>query len=335
MPIEFRPHRRAAPAPPPATVTGANDGVSLNGTIVQLGNAFGNPANPGKLIDDRHVYLNSFRLEFDGNLIDTLLDDTNGQAYLQDASGLVGGYFMDFVNQVNYLGDVNFVNPVIQITGNLFGDSLAYYYLQDQTGNRFIDSSWDTGSMSWFLELDNGPHNSKLSQDMTSISWALDGNNFLSVDTATDTYYLGDLAGTGPVAHLDANEFFYESGAVKYLDANVATQLYTFGDPVNGPFLHMDNTTPLVQILGSIGVNPIAEVFRFTNAGGSAFFSMGDRQVFANGTFIEVDDGAGQIIINNSALNSKVKINNVLGFTGTVSPVNSITVNGGIVTAVS
>lgn len=49
----------------PATVTSANDGVSLSGTTVQLGQLLGALGNPAKLLDSREIPMNGFPLLFD------------------------------------------------------------------------------------------------------------------------------------------------------------------------------------------------------------------------------------------------------------------------------
>ena len=62
---------------------------------------------------------------------------------------------------------------------------------------------------------------------------------------------------------------------------------------------------------------------------------MGDIDGFLNGGFIQIDDAGNAFKINNTASNIGININGVAGFTGTVTPVVSITVNNGIVTAVA
>lgn len=62
---------------------------------------------------------------------------------------------------------------------------------------------------------------------------------------------------------------------------------------------------------------------------------LGDVDGSVNGNRFTIDDAAGTFTIENTGLNARVVINGVNGFTGTVAPVNTITVDGGIVTNVA
>lgn len=64
-------------------------------------------------------------------------------------------------------------------------------------------------------------------------------------------------------------------------------------------------------------------------------YGIGDLSGAVNGNNLIVNDGGNAIEITNTALNAIVKINGTNGFTGTVTPVTTITVNGGIVTNVA
>jgi len=64
-------------------------------------------------------------------------------------------------------------------------------------------------------------------------------------------------------------------------------------------------------------------------------YRIGDITGILNNTHLEVDDTNNRFEFSNAALNAALMINGVLGFTGTVAPVASITVDGGIVTAVT
>ncbi len=69
-------------------------------------------------------------------------------------------------------------------------------------------------------------------------------------------------------------------------------------------------------------------------------YMFGDCDTFptvgtGNGTHMNIDDAANTFFLKNTANNAIINMNGVGGFTGTVTPVNSITVNGGIVTMVT
>lgn len=67
----------------------------------------------------------------------------------------------------------------------------------------------------------------------------------------------------------------------------------------------------------------------------NALYQFGDVPGAVNGNRLTINDTTNEFAIENIALNAFVSINGTPGFSGTVSPVNSITVIGGIVTAVS
>lgn len=68
---------------------------------------------------------------------------------------------------------------------------------------------------------------------------------------------------------------------------------------------------------------------------GNNLYQLGDIDSGANGGKIELQDAANLLILGNNANNLAININGVGGFTGTVTPVTTITVNNGIVTNVA
>lgn len=64
-------------------------------------------------------------------------------------------------------------------------------------------------------------------------------------------------------------------------------------------------------------------------------YSFGDIDAQDNGLNFQMDDSTGTMAILNTAMNAKLSINGVGGFTGTVAIPTSITVDGGIVTNVT
>lgn len=58
------PDHPPAPPPPAPTVTTANNGTSLSGTAVVLGNDVAAPGDPGALLSDREIQMGGFRLIF-------------------------------------------------------------------------------------------------------------------------------------------------------------------------------------------------------------------------------------------------------------------------------
>lgn len=148
-------------------------------------------------------------------------------------------------------------------------------------------------------------------------------------------YRIGDLAGAGNETKLTINDpsmladFSTAAGRMLLLDQ--ATGVYSIGDVdgIGGGIL--------MELTDSGGVASIQTInggMLALNESGQ-FYRMGDLSSFQNGNFLEVDDDASLFKLNNTANDIAVEMNGVAGFTGTVTPVTSITVDGGIVTNVT
>lgn len=164
-----------------------------------------------------------------------------------------------------------------------------------------------------------------------------------SVDPANGLYQLGDISGVGNglALYIDDTGNTVEIGIGLFIDPNLeidrVNSLYGLGD-VYGNFngcswVAWDQSNVsygTVTINGAAGVRGLELV-------GDPFnqFAIGDVGFNQNRTEVRVDDNVNEIQMRNNANNASVRMNGALGFTGTVTPVNSITVNGGIVTAVS
>lgn len=96
----------------------------------------------------------------------------------------------------------------------------------------------------------------------------------------------------------------------------------------NGLRLDLDDSADLAAIRDNLG-----ELLTLDRSTG--LYSIGDVLAGVNGNIFTVDDTTGVFAFTNTALTAALSINGNAGFTGTVTPVNSITVEGGIVTAVS
>jgi len=129
----------------------------------------------------------------------------------------------------------------------------------------------------------------------------------------------------------------YGEMGVQLLKIDTNSNNLTFGDVannINGVKLAMDIGNNLVTITGSIGGSPAIAMLRLDGANGN--YAIGDSQRFANGTAMTIDDTTETIDFSSfTSPNPTLSVNGVPGFTGTVTPVTSITVVGGIVTAVS
>lgn len=341
MPIIFKPHRRATPAPPPPAPpfdpTSAVNGLSVDpvsGAIV-LGQDVGAVGDPAQLLSNREIPFNGFSLDFRGMSIDALFDDLNSRYSFANAA-LDPGLWIDFVNTDYVLGDFNnFVDPVLFLRGQGSGSPYAELYLQNLAGTNYMDLFVDMSSQNvdWTL------HSPGLSTDwffdMTQFFYRVTGQKFLNVDSGSDGYSMGRPT-TGPLISFDGGGFAFRNNSTDVISADTVTQEYFIGDLTNGPYMKAINTgIPDFRVGIQLGANPVATVFKATGNPGAFTAGIGDLDIWENGITLNLDDFNKEFIFDNFTHDSKIRINNTLGFTGTVTPVNSITVIGGIVTAVS
>lgn len=121
------------------------------------------------------------------------------------------------------------------------------------------------------------------------------------------------------------------SGADISLDLDNLNSLYRIGDislAAAGTRLQIDRAGNNLTVADSLGQSLFLDMANFQ-------YQMGDINAVNNGAVINLDDGGSILNIGNTAANLGISINGVAGFTGTVAPVNTITVNNGIVTAVA
>lgn len=203
---------RTIPAAP-ATVTTANNGTSLSGTTVQLGQDVGAVGNPAQLLNDRELPLIGNSFNWKGNNISLTIEDAPG---------------------------INLQN--------LFVSDVA-------------------------------------------------GSRFLMVDTFLHECWLGDI-----------DVFYNGNGIDIHDDVNVINMISNGGWKI---FSIDWNNAPDRLVL------------------------LGDIQARWNGNLLKLDDLSNVLSLDNTIHNASIQINGVAGFTGTVTPVNTITVNGGIVTNVA
>lgn len=186
-------------------------------------------------------------------------------------------------------------------------------------------------------------------------------DNGVSVDPVSGRIVLGrdvGVPGNGDLLsdreiQLNGNSIMFTDNGFTYFLVDPPPQsLYVFGDAggsLNGGRLEINDISGQVTLNNGPG-SSAAQVFLdgddilLRNQGGQRFldidrlndtFGFGDLDVSGQGTFIEINNPMGLLNISNAALTAAVNINGVNGFTGTVLPVLSITVDGGIVTNVT
>lgn len=273
MAIIFKPHRRASGSPgppaPPFDPTSAVNGLSVDpvsGAIV-WGQDIGAPGDPAQLLSNREIPMSGFSFAMlDAGIRNFLIDPVSSLYAIGDVDSVGNGFvlYLDSANQDYFLGDFNFIEPVVEVRGSNGGltNPVIDAFVPDQIGG-FVD-----------FQIFNNPAQHATLQMSSGIT----GNTyeiFLTADDVLGDYYSIQSIPGGPVR--------------KKLFIDFLNEIYQFGD-INAE---------------------------------------------QNGTFMEVDDTNNKFLFSNLAATSVINMNGVDGFTGTVAPVNSITVNGGIVTAVS
>ena len=189
------------------------------------------------------------------------------------------------------------------------------------------------------------------------------GNKFLLIDQTNGLYELGDIDGAGNNIFLiiDDTNLDIQLGDINgvingtFIEVNVnagEVKLVALDgisgasgvDVLNNPFVHSVSVNASDGSTGSFALFEDVEnlLIRLDDGNSGLFFNynfqtfaLGNFTGVGNGNLITVDDTNSKILIANTAGNAIVNINGADGFTGTVTPVTSITVDGGIVTAVS
>lgn len=186
-----------------ASVTGANNGTSLSGSTVQLGQDVGAVGDPAALLSNREIPLEGFSFNFKGLLIDVLIDDVNEIFQVADAAN----------------------------------------------------------------------------------------NQFVFADPQNDTWWFGDIpaAYSETYMYMDSTGIEFKAGHTQVIFVDKTAKKAIFGFPTG----------------------------------------------FNNGLHLHISDTTNAFIIDNAAHNAHIELNGVSGISGTFAPVNSITVVGGIVTAVA
>lgn len=297
-----------APVVPPFPAGAADNGLSVDpvtGRIV-LGNGIG--SNLADLLSNREITMQDFLLQFVNN---------GGRKFaLEPAIGL---YSLGDIDEVD--GGARIVIDNAQIFASAPGGNMMLlsklinqYSIGDinntLNGSRLIID--DQSLLINFTDLTGVMLSLDRSMDEYSIGDAAAGNGLqLFLDNANNVADIHDI--TGQMLALDRNGGFYAIGDI--------------GGLTNGMCLILDDSG-----LNAVITNVDGPMLLLDRAG---LYQIGDMSFTFNGNEFSVDDANNVFRFTNPATDSVIEINGQTGFTGTVSPVNSITVEGGIVTAVS
>lgn len=268
-----------------------------------------------------------------GNNAFMQIDDLN--QYLQFRIGIDNFLNVDKFNDVYTLGDLN---------------GSATYFYNDAVGFEISSGSrpsvGESGYVYQFGDYGATQNDTSLRiDDNVQLAEFLFGvDAYLQLDKANESYVLGD-----------AQNFAYTLGTFStgtfngtYMNAEWTPNNSTgalgmdIGGATNQPNIY--NTISI----GGVGSRTILDLDKFEVVHSTAQllaldwslnrYTFGDFQISAplqNGNYLQIDDTLNLFKVTNTLSNAGFEINGVAGFTGTVSPVNSITVDGGIVTSVS
>jgi len=376
-------------------VTGANNGLDLDGANVVLGQDLGEAGDPAALLSDRQIPMAGFRLLINDGLNDFIDLDPVGQTaiigasannFLQMQTGIneTLQYFqtaglrainLDFNSQFYGIGDIDFSSSGIQLD---MDGSIPSFVMQSGTGGRALEFDQSTGT---FLIGDiDGIANTTLIElsdaaQVFAVSTGGASSQFLALDMAAGLFRIGDIDGTAQQTFLAIDDpttsLVFSSGGNSGLDLNIAAGIFQMGDlsgVSNSSVLDITDsqerlifTTATNNYLTVDGINDLYFIGDINNLlggmsltldggaglarlmiGGTDYMLLdvnnqrfGDVGIAGNGCVIDVNDPAGTIGFANAANNVNILINGNSGFNGTVTPVTTITVEGGIVTNVA
>lgn len=317
--IQLFPHVVPAAAP---TVTGAQNGVGLNGTIVELG---------FPLIRATDIEQAGFPFTFSNAANRVLsLDVAANQYQFGDIDTAATGMHMTIDAGTNILTVRDLVRNFLTINATL---GTGLYEIGDNdsivNGNQL-----SINDVTQLITLGNAAGALLTLEGNNGFSRIeMFGNRFLDLDTTTSIYTIGDTNAQSLFTQntgLGFASIDFNGSTFLLLDfSNGVYQLGDIGGSGNGALILVDDTSQ--NILARVGGANVLALD--TNTG---TYDMGDSTgTILNGAFIRIDDNAGNLIIDNTASNMGILINGVAGFTGTVTPVTTITVNNGIVTNVA
>lgn len=309
MPIKFKPHR-VVPVIPPATVTAADNGTSLNGTTVELGQAVGAVGNPGQLLNAREIPLNGFSINELGGLIQSIIDDAAGFFWIADPAG--NPYLqIDVANQYYSIGDdfgggnsnelfihdaFNIITFSTAIGGstfrsamNILGDPFCDFQFGDCGANQnaFMLDINDT-AQTWFL-------GSLLNNRSVMIAdVALTSNELFFLDSlSTPRFQIGNSAnGTSTTLN---NSAFTASLELAEPGSGDLSQL---GDILGGAaYVSVDPNNARTNIFGNNGLRLMQDTVlmhtgvALANGAGAAVGTLNNAPAAGNPTkWIQIDD---------------------------------------------
>lgn len=317
---------------PPFPANSAENGLSVDsvtGRIV-LGNNVLGIAGPAQLLNSREISTAGFSI--------FLLDIPGGSTNELNGQGVIastpGGDQAQFTLQ-----------QIAMITGN---NTFTVSVLNNDC-NLVINSDVPGGSNPPFITLVNNispDFHSSLQNGAFHIGYTNvpPGDNKILTANPAGLFEFGDLSNVTNGSKISIDDttglvilqtLVNASPAKKVFSANGSTGIYAMGDvdtAAGGTAIRL-NDAGAVEVTTMVNAVPGIDVLILD--GLNDRYSIGDSVSAGSGTLATLDGAAKQFQINNITNDMSVLIRGVLGFTGTVTPVTSITVLGGIVTSVT
>lgn len=243
-----------------------------------------------------------------GNGLQLALSDAGRTSAIATTAGLM--LRADQANELYEFGDVNGVASGIQLS--MDGATNQITLISDINSATPTFLVLDGISLQVALETDD----CRLGLDATARSV------FLGFNTTNETRI--ELSDSGQTLQ-------FLSTTNTFLNLNIGAGVFQIGDistSLNGSVLVLSDTSQFLSFQSAA-----SEFLRVDVPNG--LYQMGDIGAAANGGKIELQDAANVLVLSNTANTLAININGVAGFTGTVTPVTTITVNNGIVTNVA
>lgn len=151
---------------------------------------------------------------------------------------------------------------------------------------------------------------------------------YLHLDPGTGSFDFGDVTTSVNGTFLSIRDSIQfasiTSNSNNYLTIDAGTSEFTMGDIPNNSFARIRTVEAFVNIQNAQAL--------YLSQG---LYMLGDITPAGNGNRLLISDAVNEFDFNNSGTNAAIRMNGVLGFTGTVAPPLTITVSGGIVTNVA
>lgn len=344
------------------SVSGAESGVYLNGSNVRLGGGMSSPFLES-VIEEMDGF--DYSLQTSGN---KQFHISPGNSYaLGDLDSVMNGTYLsidDSGTVVDILGNNQSMLQLNKALGlYILGLNTGLNFTIDADNNKTFEANSGNGrslslrpyDLLYYLgDIDTAQNGNVLSiDDINSViqlgPQAVPG---LQLNDLAHTFKLGDVLNvtTGAVFTVNTNDeqCYFNVGGFDYFVASAIDGKYKLGDidgTGNGYKLSIDDTAGVIILGNNNNQFYVDGTTMLNTVGGSTILgadtSGGNTDIYSvnmntlTGINIKMISDAKEISFTNGTNDLSLRINSNLGFTGTVSPVNSITVEGGIVTAVS